>query len=264
MYVTSTEDKFESLTQDNGKTRANGIPTTQYIKALEHSKKLTEKIMNSLKDFGKQAVIDAYFNEIIENDPLYGKALKHLKAAYEKLQENTIIKCKQKIEKKYTETAQELNKQLELVDKQKKIISGLKKELASTKINLVKETEKNSELEAGIQILLEEKEKLQEDESKLCKELKQARGREATLISWLKGEGTDGIEHHEEVNQLTQKECEYIEVGKNKIRIPRLDLSGIFQQREENCTVIECKSNSSSFIKSSIEEYEYLELKNKG
>ncbi len=223
------------------------------MKTYENSKKLSENIIRRLEEIEsnpsrgddmRKTLISNIFNEIIQNDQVFGDALRKIKRFYDSQTESVVT----------------IKGQLAAAKKEKAQLAAAKEGLAA---ELTISRADNVATKKLLKDSLSETKKLREEVEDLKKRLKQAKNRESMLASWLKGERVSG----------NSPEKEPIEVGKNKVKVPRLDLAKMRKMMEEEEAaeaavavevaaenangeeeeVKEVGDESSSFMKSSID-----------
>ena len=166
---------------------------------------------------------------------------------------------------------QELNNQ---ADYNKKLIADLMKEINDCGIERKELAVALTRLKDQINKLTEENEDLKVTLINKEKELKKSKVREATLVSWLKGENAASIigesesgpdsklqEESEEDKEhdLINQPVEIMEVGKKRVKVPKLNLT-VLNDENSDAASAGNKSSSSSFIKSSVEECQMQDL----
>eukprot|EP01022_Parablepharisma_sp_SALTPOND_P032705 TRINITY_DN85_c0_g3_i1.p2 TRINITY_DN85_c0_g3~~TRINITY_DN85_c0_g3_i1.p2 ORF type:complete len:462 (+),score=43.02 TRINITY_DN85_c0_g3_i1:4169-5554(+) len=213
------------------------------MKTFENAKKISEGIKRRLEEIDsnvsrggdiKKVLIGNIFNEVIENDPLYGDILKMIKKHYDDLDTSAKEKMELAGVKK---TNKKLSDEIEAIkERHQKLLhelSGVKAENMLHKKTFKEQLRK----------VTEENKKLKEDMQAVGRELKRSKTREATLASWLKGENAVAVLNRspeENANTIKAKGMKNkggkigeVEVGKNKVKIPKLDLSVLNKDEDE-------------------------------
>jgi len=195
-------------------------------KAKRITKNLKKELATNTSTEVKKLLIEDAFNEIIGSDVLYGDTLKIIKDHYDYLEnENGTLK----------ELNKKLTKELHtLQDKHKELKNELDK-IVESKRKL------NEEIEAKNQ----ESNTLKSELKSLEQRLKKAKMREAMLVSWFRIEtlNTDYNDIEEKKPRRQKKYTENIEIGKNKVKVPRLDLTVIHKDNIDRKNSVIDKKN---------------------
>lgn len=232
-------------------------------KKWENSCKIAENIKNRLSEIEhnsekcggnmKKLLIGNIFNEIIENDQIFGEVLKNIKKYYDDFdfsmskEKADLLNSKKALQK----TTEELCSIKEKFKSQTIEFATLK---ASTKLNEARNKEQ-------IKKIKEENQKLHYDILSLERDLKKSKMREQTLAGWLKNGNINeelNCERESTKNIVKKKNLGAVEIGKNKVKVPRLDL-GIISKTQEivpenNVLELDDKFQENNFFDSSSAE----------
>jgi len=175
------------------------------IKLHKHAKKLKERLKKSQ---GDQEVIEDAFNEIIKNDPIYNEALKIIRSYYFESMSKKINELKT------------INKQL--LNQIQQININNQQLIHDIKINYSTE---NTKLLNELTNLHNQNKVLKQNVFDLQKEIRYAKMQEITLENLL----DKGIDKNYKQERMAKKKIKRdigeVEVGKNKVKVPKLDLS---------------------------------------
>ena len=177
-----------------------------------------------------------------------------------------------KLEKENIELTKEYEKQSALIDSQKIVIKELKKQASEgnneckTESGSKTQKEKIESLMSELKSLYNENNKLDLTAKKLNYDLKQSKIRELTLTKMLKGNSAilsstvgnaSGLKENKKtdtmgVNNILKESKELnksgkkgVEIGKNKVIVPKLDFSKLAQKKLAQITVVQCESSAS-------------------
>eukprot|EP00826_Nyctotherus_ovalis_P018656 TRINITY_DN15611_c0_g1_i1.p1 TRINITY_DN15611_c0_g1~~TRINITY_DN15611_c0_g1_i1.p1 ORF type:complete len:241 (-),score=45.74 TRINITY_DN15611_c0_g1_i1:108-830(-) len=183
-------------------------------KMFEKAKRITNNLTDKLKSaIGKpssikRSIMAKVFSEVIENDPLFTEILQLLKNYYD---------CIEKIAKE-SEDVKRSNKMLN-------------EQVTALKSSLYELTATNDSLRASIKNIEEENFRLKEELKELNEKLKESKERE-TVLNLLLSKDNEAVRSEDRLQVKRMRKCR--EVGKNKVKIPELDLSAIHKSEDEH------------------------------
>jgi len=230
--ATDKKNGFRLSTVEDSKSLCN---RAKKMKETLDKLELTNKLIPGLAFNQKKTLLLNFFQEIIDLEPHFGYILNKIKCLYEEStsklatiesEKANLLKTNKQVNKKIIELEQ-LNKSLKLEN------DKLKNELVNTQAKVFKaKTEMTELMKVNIsQKLVEELEELYKENkyllqltSSLKSALRKSQMREHALVALVqdKKEQINDI-----LNQIDKKFNVIIEVGKNKVKVPKLDLSTI-------------------------------------
>jgi len=248
----SAENSEKSFTNYFGGTKFAVNRGKEMKENLIKIEKNKEKIPNEQLAFKIKNLLKDYLNEIIQVLPHFSYVLQKVYNLIIELEKNTneklqseLTSCKLKnmgniqkiseLEKKCT-TQEAINKALKQInEKLEKENVDLKLKLFDTRTKLTEAIESGitNKIASEIDLVYEENKKYKHLANNLKNELKKAQIRENALISLMQGtmNNSELVKENEEDREkninTSQNEGNLIEVGKKKIKIPKLDFSNL-------------------------------------
>jgi len=236
-------------------------------------------------------------DEIIKQDPIYGKVLEKIKQFYEKVylesnkrpdsepnsskhnESNNLLLYKEKqradkLEKENIELSKEYEKQCAVIESQKIQIKDLKNQISNnsaqntTKIsenNKSGESKKVESMILEIKALYKENAKLESMVKKLKTDLLVSKSKESTLSKLFeakKQKNEISLAATTKNSVLTESKDlnQSVNLGKTKTKVvvPKLDFSKLPQKKKAQLKVIECEQKSASSMNDPVEQEESI------